>query len=289
MTRPSDPALLHYRSGGFYAARAARAGRTGSVRDVLLSLTCSSRDPMSGGRHKVFGHPDLHIIPQTSTIGSHLPRAVGLAYSLDLARTLDRRTPWPDDAIVVCSFGDASANHSTVTGALNAASYLAHRQLACPVLFVCEDNRIGISTPSPRGWPGAALESLPGITYLRAEGADPQTPPRADGPGGRSGPRDPPPGRDASRRGPLHGSCGLGRRVRIPKPSRDREGLREGPAARHGTLPARGGTRHGGRGPRVVRGGPCPSHGGGRARPGRTPPVQPGRGGGAADAAGGAG
>ena len=175
VTRPDDPALLHYRSGGFYAARAARAGRTSSARDVLLSLTCSSRDPMSGGRHKVFGHPDLHIIPQTSTIGSHLPRAVGLAYSLGLARTLDRPTPWSDDAIVVCSFGDASVNHSTVTGALNAASYLAHRQLACPVLFVCEDNRIGISTPSPKGWPEAVLERLPGIPCVRADGADPQS------------------------------------------------------------------------------------------------------------------
>jgi 2-oxoisovalerate dehydrogenase E1 component len=174
VTRPNDPALLHYRSGGFYAARAGRAGRADSVRDVLLSLTCSSRDPMSGGRHKVFGHPDLHIVPQTSTIGSHLPRAVGLAYSLDLARSLDRPTPWPDGAIVVCSFGDASVNHSTVAGALNAASYLAHRELACPVLFVCEDNRIGISTPSPRGWPEAVLEGLPGVTYLRADGADPQ-------------------------------------------------------------------------------------------------------------------
>ncbi len=173
VTRPDDPALLHYRSGGFYAARAARAGRTSAVRDVLLSLTSSSRDPMSGGRHKVFGHPDLNIVPQTSTIASHLPRAVGLAHSLDLARTLDRPTPWPDDAIVVCSFGDASVNHSTATGALNAASYVAHRGLACPVLLVCEDNRIGISTPSPRGWPGAVLASLPGITYLRADGADP--------------------------------------------------------------------------------------------------------------------
>src|SRR6478735_2687603 len=173
VTRRDDPALLHYRSGGFYAARAGRAGRADSVRDVLLSLTCSSRDPMSGGRHKVFGHPDLHIIPQTSTIGSHLPRAVGLAYSLDLARGLDRPTPWPEDAIVVCSFGDASVNHSTVTGALNAASYLAHREMSCPVLFVCEDNRIGISTPSPVGWPAAMLDSLPGITCLRADGADP--------------------------------------------------------------------------------------------------------------------
>ncbi len=174
-TRVDDPALLHYRSGGFYLARATLAGQSNPVRDLLLSLTASSRDPISGGRHKVFGHPDLHIVPQTSTIGSHLPRAVGLAYSLGLARSLGRPTPWPDDAIVVCSFGDASANHSTVTGALNAASYLAHRGVPCPVLFVCEDNRIGISTPSPRGWPAATLESLPGVPYVRADGADPVT------------------------------------------------------------------------------------------------------------------
>jgi 2-oxoisovalerate dehydrogenase E1 component len=173
VTRVDDPALLHYRSGGLYLARAARAGQDDPVRDLLLSLTASSRDPISGGRHKVFGHPALHIVPQTSTIGSHLPRAVGLAYALGLAHSLGRTTPWPNDAVVLCSFGDASANHSTVTGALNAASYLTHRGLACPVLFVCEDNRIGISTPSPAGWPEAVLRSLPGVAYVRADGAAP--------------------------------------------------------------------------------------------------------------------
>jgi 2-oxoisovalerate dehydrogenase E1 component len=175
VTRPDDPALLHYRSGGFYTARAARAGHDSAVRDLLLSLTCSTRDPISGGRHKVFGHRDLHVVPQTSTIASHLPRAVGLAYSLELARDLDRSTPWSADAIVVCSFGDASVNHSTATGALNAAAYLAHRGLGCPVLFVCEDNRIGISTPSPRGWPGAMFRGLPGIACTAVDGADPGT------------------------------------------------------------------------------------------------------------------
>ncbi len=172
-TRVDDPALLHYRSGGFYAARALRAGTTDPVRDVLLSLTSAASDPMSGGRHKVFGHPGLHIVPQTSTIGSHLPRVVGLAYALGLARQVGHSTPWPDDAIVVGSFGDASANHSTATGALNAAAYLTRRGAPCPVLLVCEDNRIGISTRSPRDWPGAMLRGLPGIDYVRADGADP--------------------------------------------------------------------------------------------------------------------
>ncbi len=173
LSRVDDPALLHYRSGGFYAARAARAGSPHAVRDVLSSLTSAKSDPMSGGRHKVFGHRRLNIIPQTSTIGSHLPRAVGLAYALDLSHDTGVEPPWPADAVVLCSFGDASANHSTATGAFNAAAYLRHRDIPCPVLFVCEDNGIGISTRSPRGWPAAALERLPRLRYWHADGADP--------------------------------------------------------------------------------------------------------------------
>jgi len=175
LARVDDPALLHYRSGGFYAARAARAGSSDAVRDVLASLTSAKSDPMSGGRHKVFGHPGLSIIPQTSTIASHLPRAVGLAYALDLSGVTGVEHPWPGDAVVLCSFGDASANHSTATGALNTAAYLRHRALPCPVLFVCEDNGIGISTRSPSGWPAAALRRLPGLRYWEADGAQPES------------------------------------------------------------------------------------------------------------------
>src|SRR3954454_24956436 len=35
LTRTDDPALLHYRSGGFYLARAALAGQRSAVRDLL--------------------------------------------------------------------------------------------------------------------------------------------------------------------------------------------------------------------------------------------------------------
>jgi 2-oxoisovalerate dehydrogenase E1 component len=173
LSRVDDPALLHYRSGGLYAARARLGGSADPVRDVLLSLTSSANDPMSGGRHKVFGHPGLSIIPQTSTISSHLPRAVGLAFALGLGAATGVGSPWPADAIVLCSFGDASANHSTAAGALNAASYLGHREIPCPILFVCEDNGIGISTRSPGEWPAAALQRLPGLSYRQVDGADP--------------------------------------------------------------------------------------------------------------------
>jgi 2-oxoisovalerate dehydrogenase E1 component len=173
LSRVSDPALLHYRSGGFFTARAQAAGTVDPVRETLRSLACSRHDPISGGRHKVFGHRDLNIVPQTSTIASHLPRAVGLGFCLGLAAALGHDTGWPEDALAVCSFGDASRNHSTAAGALNAAAYLTYRRKPCPVLFVCEDNGIGISTRSPQGWLAASLSSLPGLPYFAAAGHRP--------------------------------------------------------------------------------------------------------------------
>src|SRR5918911_769438 len=89
--RPTDPALLHYRSGGFYCARAAQVPGSDPIRDVLRGLVASAKEPIAGGRHKGFGHPDLNIIPTTSTIGSHLPRAVGLAFAIERGRRVATR------------------------------------------------------------------------------------------------------------------------------------------------------------------------------------------------------
>ena len=68
--RPTDPALLHYRSGGFFLARAQQVTGSDPLRDILLGLVAATEEPISGGRHKVFGRRDLNIIPQTSTIAS---------------------------------------------------------------------------------------------------------------------------------------------------------------------------------------------------------------------------
>jgi 2-oxoisovalerate dehydrogenase E1 component len=172
-TRPTDPALLHYRSGAFYVARADQVPGSTPVRDVLQGLMALADEPIAGGRHKVFGHPELGIIPQTSTIASHLPRAVGLALALHRAYRLGVSCPWPEDAVVVCSFGDASVNHSTAAGALNTALNASYRALPAPILFVCEDNGWGISVPTAPGWVAAAYGSRPGLDYLAADGSDP--------------------------------------------------------------------------------------------------------------------
>jgi 2-oxoisovalerate dehydrogenase E1 component len=171
--RPTDPALLHYRSGGFYLARAQQVPGHDGVRDVLLGLLAAADEPIGGGRHKVFGHADLAVIPQTSTIASHLPRAMGVAFAIGRARRVGLTTRWPADALAMCSFGDASLNHSTAQGALNAAAYTAHQGMPMPVLFVCEDNGWGISVPTPTGWVAASLSARPGLRYEVADGTDP--------------------------------------------------------------------------------------------------------------------
>ncbi|KGI67929.1 thiamine pyrophosphate-dependent enzyme [Mycolicibacterium rufum] len=170
--RPTDPALLHYRSGGFYLARARQVAGSDPVRDVLLGLVAAVDEPISGGRHKVFGRYDLHVIPQTSTIASHLPRALGVAFSIARARKLGVESPWPGDALAVCSFGDASANHSTAVGAINAAMHTAYQGVPVPLLFVCEDNGIGISVKTPQGWIARTYGDRADLRYFTADGAN---------------------------------------------------------------------------------------------------------------------
>jgi len=171
--RPDDMAFLHYRDAAFQIARAGQVPGQTPAWDMLLSFASSSEDPISGGRHKVLGSRALMIPPQTSTIASHLPKAVGAAYAIGAAR---RHRPehaiLRDDGLVICAFGDASANHSTAQGAFNAAQWTAFQSIPLPLLFVCEDNGIGISTKTPKGWIEASFSGRPGLAYFRADGLD---------------------------------------------------------------------------------------------------------------------
>ncbi|GAA3745524.1 thiamine pyrophosphate-dependent enzyme [Plantactinospora mayteni] len=242
--RPTDPALLHYRSGAFYCARVAQSEAEGSAeqadgaahrvgvaervaeamrgpdgngtsgdhrdgdaddeaaapeavldaaRDVLRGVVASADEPIAGGRHKVFGNAAVAVVPTTSTIASHLPRAVGIGFAIERLRRLgdgrgrptgrraaggaarqrgEADSAWPSDAIVVCSFGDASVNHATAVAAFNTAGWCDHTGLRIPVLFVCEDNGLGISVKSPDGWVAQTLRAKPGIRYFSADGCD---------------------------------------------------------------------------------------------------------------------
>lgn len=172
LTRSTDPAFLHYRSGGFMMERSRYGKNIDPIYDTCLSFAASKSDPASGGRHKVWGSKELWVLPQTSTIASHLPKAVGTALGIELAKRSKQGLTIPDDSIVVCNFGDASSNHSTAQGAFNAAAWASYQCLDVPMLFVCEDNGIGISVKTPQGWIENNYKQRPGLQYFSADGLD---------------------------------------------------------------------------------------------------------------------
>jgi 2-oxoisovalerate dehydrogenase E1 component len=172
LTRETDPAFLHYRSGAFMAERYRKKKGLDFILDTCLSFAAARDDVASGGRHKVWGRRDLWVLPQTSTIASHLPKAVGTALAIANGSGGRHELPVPDDAIVVCSFGDASLNHAAAQSAINACAWSRHQSLPVPILMVCEDNDIGISVPTPTNWVADSMRARHGIDYHYANGLD---------------------------------------------------------------------------------------------------------------------
>jgi 2-oxoisovalerate dehydrogenase E1 component len=171
LLRLTDPCFLHYRSGALLSARSRKLPGSTFIFDTLLSFCASSDDPISQGRHKVWGSRSLWVPPQTSTIASHLPKASGFAFALRQARRAGGAAGLADDSIVCCSFGDASANHATALAGINAARYTVRRGGSAPILFLCEDNGIGISVETPRGWIQDSFTLLPHLKYFEAAGS----------------------------------------------------------------------------------------------------------------------
>ncbi len=172
-TRLTDMAFLHYRDAAFLIQRKKQAGGLMPLYDMALSFAAAADDPISGGRHKVLGCAHTFVPPQTSTIASHLPKAVGAAHSIGMAHRLKLADAvLPDDSIILVSFGDASANHSTSQGAFNAACWAAYQKLPMPIVFLCEDNGIGISVKTPGGWIEANFAHRPALNYVECDGVD---------------------------------------------------------------------------------------------------------------------
>ena len=240
---PTDPALLHYRSGAFYLARPRQVGRDG-VPDIMLGVTAASDEPIAGGRHKVFGHHDLAIIPQTSTIASHLPAG---------RRRRDRDRPGPRSSGVDCAWPRDADRRLQLRRCLaeprDRAGRVQHRRARCatsacplPLLFVCEDNGLGISVPSPAGWveararePADLRTRPPPVTIRRG---------RSTRRGARAmGARDTPAGRAPPPHRPLPRSRRRRCRGRLPHAAGVRADFDPRPAARHRP---RGSSRAGG-------------------------------------------
>ena len=162
--------FCHYRDAAYFSYMGLNHPECDPIQALMYSYTCSTQDPISGGRHKVLGHPKLNIIPVTSTIASQLPRALGTALSIPWAKVLNIQHNFPDDAIVVCGFGDASINHSTAQGTFNATRWIhqAHG-IPLPIIFVCGDNQWGISVYTPADWVEETMSNR-GLHYIQANG-----------------------------------------------------------------------------------------------------------------------
>jgi 2-oxoisovalerate dehydrogenase E1 component len=171
--RSNDPALLHHRSNAFYLARTALAGLEDGILDLALGLAGSSDQPGSGGRHAGIVHPDVAVLPAGATVAGHLPRSVGLAWTIGRQRRgrLGERLIWPDDAVAVASFGDGAANHSTTVGAVNAVCWAARQGVPMPLLLVCEDNGFGHSMATPPGWIRSQFGAREGLRYVYVDSA----------------------------------------------------------------------------------------------------------------------
>ena len=167
----TDIAFLHYRSGPFFIERSKQLAGSTPLYDMALSFMASSDDPISGGRHKVLGSKSLNIPPQTSTIASHIPKAVGTAFGIDRAKDLKiKERELKSNSIVLCSFGDASANHASALTGINTSRWIKSIGGNVPIIFICEDNGLGISVPTPKGWIESTFSNQDHLKYLSCDG-----------------------------------------------------------------------------------------------------------------------
>ena len=114
--------------------------------ELMLQLLCKKDDPFSAGR-TYYSHPSLKrddmpkIIHQSSATGMQAIPTTGIALGLQYKsqnNLLDKKNT--ENAVVVCSFGDASITEGEVSEAFQMA---ALKKL--PILYLVQDNEWDIS------------------------------------------------------------------------------------------------------------------------------------------------
>jgi hypothetical protein len=122
-TRPSPPpcARATRRSCTTAPVRSTSSARARCPAPTPSRTCCSGWSPRprspSPADAQGLRRKELAVLPRRPPIASHLPRALGVALLDEPRRQARTACDWPADAVTVCSFGDASANHSTATGA----------------------------------------------------------------------------------------------------------------------------------------------------------------------------
>ncbi|MEL6356194.1 MAG: thiamine pyrophosphate-dependent enzyme [Bacteroidota bacterium] len=140
--------------------------------DLMLQLLAKRDDPFSGGR-TYYSHPSLRdsdkpkIPHQSSATGMQAIPATGAALGLQYRAQLNIKTA--ENAVVVCSLGDASVTEGEVAEAFQMA---ALRQL--PILYLVQDNGWDISASADEVRAQNAYEyskGFHGITAFKVNGS----------------------------------------------------------------------------------------------------------------------
>lgn len=156
--RDDDFAVPHYRGALIVPWLRGR-----SVKDVLACVTQRRSSPTGGRLYGAFaGDVARRVMPYvTMVLGPNLGVAAGIAYAY-------RRQA--GDAVAVASLGDGTAGTGDFHESMNLAA--VHH---LPVVYVCQNNQLSISTPTAASHAGDSIAdwaSRYGMTAERVDGND---------------------------------------------------------------------------------------------------------------------
>ena len=178
----------------------------------------TSRSPAAGTRCSATSR--CRVVPQTSTIASHLPRAVGARVRPRAGRAAGRRRRPGRRTRSWCA---ASATPRSTTRPRSARSTprctAPTRACRCRCCWSARTTASGSACRTPPGWVAARTATGRGLRYFAADGCRPADVPRRRGAGRRLGPQPPAAGVPAPAHGAADGARRLGRRERLPAPA----------------------------------------------------------------------
>lgn len=136
--RPGYDVLVPY-----YRDLAAALAFGATARDAMFEALSRADGPWSGGRQMPahYGSARLRILTSSSSVGSHIPHAVGAALASRLRG---------EDAVAIAYFGDGATSKADFHEGL---SFAAIHKL--PSIFFCEANGYAISLPNAMQMPVA--------------------------------------------------------------------------------------------------------------------------------------
>lgn len=129
--RKDDIVVPSLRGRGAYITKGA------SIKKILAAMYGKKTGlffPKESPHH--MGIPELGILAGTGIVGSDIARAVGAALAAKLRKT---------GQVVLCFFGDGASNRGDFHESLNLAAIWK-----LPIIFICENNMIALSTPTSK-------------------------------------------------------------------------------------------------------------------------------------------